>query len=84
VLLRFHRSELERQRDMLRAVPRWYLLPLVPGIATAIVVRWEPLVDLGAAAIAFGMFYLIWRLNRWGAKQLDVQAQASALEDAIR
>jgi len=28
----FHRGELERQRDLLRTVWRWYLGPLVPGI----------------------------------------------------
>ena len=28
----FHRRELERQRDLLRTVWRWYILPLVPGI----------------------------------------------------
>jgi hypothetical protein len=31
--LAFHRRELERQRDLLRSVPRWYLAPLVPGLA---------------------------------------------------
>jgi hypothetical protein len=31
--LAFHRCELERQRDLLRSVPRWYLTPLVPGLA---------------------------------------------------
>ena len=29
-LLRFHQAEIARQRDVLRAVPYWYLLPLVP------------------------------------------------------
>jgi FtsH-binding integral membrane protein len=28
----FHRRELERQRDLLRNVWRWYLLPFVPGM----------------------------------------------------
>jgi hypothetical protein len=30
----FHRAELERQRDALRGVWKWYLGPLVPGLAT--------------------------------------------------
>lgn len=30
--LSFHRQELERQRDLLRGVWNWYLLPFVPGI----------------------------------------------------
>ena len=29
----FHRAELARQRDLLRGVWAWYLLPLVPGLA---------------------------------------------------
>ena len=28
----FHRRELERQRDLLRTVARWYMGPLVPGV----------------------------------------------------
>jgi hypothetical protein len=28
----FHRNELQRQRDLLRGVRTWYLLPLVPGL----------------------------------------------------
>jgi hypothetical protein len=31
--LDFHRAELERQRDLLRGIWSWYLLPLVPGLA---------------------------------------------------
>ena len=30
----FHRAQLERQRDALSGVWRWYLGPLVPGLAT--------------------------------------------------
>ena len=29
----FHRRELVRQRDMLRSVWRWYIAPIVPGLA---------------------------------------------------
>jgi hypothetical protein len=29
----FHRRQLERQRDALRSVWKWYLAPLIPGIA---------------------------------------------------
>jgi hypothetical protein len=35
--LSFQRRELERQRDLLRSVPRWYLAPLVPGLAVLFV-----------------------------------------------
>ncbi|WP_437630351.1 hypothetical protein [Sorangium sp. So ce854] len=34
----FHRRALARQRDLLRAVPRWYLGPLVPGLVVLLVV----------------------------------------------
>jgi len=33
----FQRRELERQRDLLRSVWRWYLAPLIPGLAVLIV-----------------------------------------------
>jgi hypothetical protein len=33
--LEFHRAELVRQRDLLRSVWLWYLLPLVPGMFVA-------------------------------------------------
>ena len=35
--LLFHRRELERQRDLLRGVWRWYLGPMIPGLAVIIV-----------------------------------------------
>jgi hypothetical protein len=31
-LIQFHRSSLERQRDLLRDIWRWYILPFVPGL----------------------------------------------------
>jgi uncharacterized membrane protein HdeD (DUF308 family) len=31
--IEFHRRELVRQRDMLRSVWRWYIAPIVPGLA---------------------------------------------------
>ena len=43
-IMEFHRRELVRQRDTLRAVWLWYLLPFVPGIALVMLSRWiEPL-----------------------------------------
>ena len=35
--LQFHRRELERQRDLLRGVWRWYLGPMVPGMVVLMV-----------------------------------------------
>ena len=39
-LLAFQRAELVRQRDALRAVPLWYLLPLTPCFVVMGVGRW--------------------------------------------
>jgi len=35
--LDFHRRELERQRDLLRTIWSWYLGPMIPGLAVAVV-----------------------------------------------
>jgi hypothetical protein len=73
--LEFHRVELERQRDALHAVWRWYLLPFVPGLAAGLVVTG---IDHGinAALIRVGAFFVltfvgIWALNKRGARKLD-------------
>ena len=39
-LIAFQRAELVRQRDAVRSVPLWYLLPLVPGFLMVGVARW--------------------------------------------
>ena len=76
--LEFHRRELERQRDLLRDVWRWYLLPFVPGllafVAPALMrhpeqwTRALPVMLLWPA-----MFYAIWRLNKRAADKLQSQ-----------
>ena len=77
--LEFHRRELERQRDLLRGVWKWYLLPLVPGILAVLAVsllhlppaKWVrtlPIVVFWAAG-----FYGIWRLNDRCADKLQRQ-----------
>ena len=77
--LEFHRQELERQRDLLRDVWKWYLLPLAPGllvfIGTLLLsqpvdkwIRMWPFVLLCAAG-----FYGIWKLNQRGANKLQRQ-----------
>ena len=37
--LEFHRVQLERQRDLLRSVWWWYLLPFVPGVVVMVIGR---------------------------------------------
>ena len=77
--LDFHIRELERQRNALRTVWLWYLLPFVPGFVAEIVmsavdrgVTW-PLIAFGAALPL--MFIGIWKLNESGARKLDRRIQ---------
>jgi Flp pilus assembly protein TadB len=80
--LDFHRKALARQRDALRTVWRWYLAPLVPGMAVmlagvyfnappamrAVVLHSILAWYLPCAVLVFGA---IWWLNMWGAKRLQ-------------
>jgi len=70
----FHRAELERQRDAIRGVWHWYLLPFVPGLAAGLAVT---AIDHGinatwnkTAAVFVLVFMGIWALNRRGARTL--------------
>lgn len=74
--LEFHRRQLERQRDLLRAVWWWYLLPFVPGFVVLEVgylqSRSGPasgVVGLGivGAAIMVGIHFL----NRYAADRIQ-------------
>jgi len=85
-VLRFHQREIARQRDILRAVPLWYLLPFVPGMVVSAASKWET--SGGGALIGIpiiiGVFALIWRLNVWGARWLDRQLHSvDALEGQL-
>jgi hypothetical protein len=80
-LLHFHRDEIERQRDVLRAVPWWYLLPLAPGMIAGALLKWDPVATPVALVVMAAIFYGIARLNAWGARWLDDKlAEARALE----
>ena len=77
--IEFHRMELERQRNLARAVWRWYLLPFVPGFAAVLVVTG---IDHGVNArlIGAGVFSVlvlvrIRALNKRGARKLDRKIQ---------
>ncbi len=91
----FHRSELMRQRDLLLAVWKWYLLPLVPGMTLFLLgllqsVLRQPasrahlgLIFLWFAVItAFcaGVFILVGWLNQLAAK--NIQRKIDALDAA--
>jgi hypothetical protein len=76
-LLRFHRGEIERQRNILRAVPYWYLLPFVPGLLVSIAHQTGEMgagALLGMPAIA-AIFAFVWWLNAAAARHLDTQLQ---------
>ncbi len=77
--IEFHRMEMERQRDAVRGVWNWYLLPFVPGLIAALVVT---AVDHGinGRVVGMGVFFIlifagIWALNKRGAQKLDRKIQ---------
>jgi hypothetical protein len=87
----FHRAELERQRDALRSVWKWYLGPLAPGLVTILgagcAAGFHRSIAAGAlATIAAGLVALLfWGvaiLNQKAAGQL--QKQIDALEPESR
>jgi hypothetical protein len=84
--IEFHRQSLERQRDALRSVWSWYLLPLVPGLAVFMLgagisqLTAHP-EHLGRAVMSFSVqvgvdavvFFGIWKLNQYAAGKLQAQ-----------
>ena len=75
----FHRTELERQRDALQSVWRWYLLPFVPGMIIFLIGRaienppgsWAPLNVTVLLCVA--VFFLVGKLNQRAARKLQHQ-----------
>ena len=80
--MEFYRGELARQRDFLRGIWRWYLGPLIPGLAWLVVAagaanpgrlpRVWPFLAGYALAIALA-FFLIARVNLNAAGKLQKQ-----------
>jgi hypothetical protein len=82
-LIDFHRQELIRQRDALRSIGSWYVLPFAPGLVLWFVAMWIGRVADGARPVqlAFSLgavfllvaavFALIWLLNLLGAARLQ-------------
>lgn len=84
--IEFHQQTLERQRDALRGVGSWYLLPLVPGLAvimigTAINQWTAHPVGMSHLVMGYGIvvslvgavFFAVWKLNQRGADRLQIQ-----------
>jgi len=82
--LEFFKRELERQRDLLQNVGKWYLGPLVPGLAiiTIASARSNPghlrhfalFLALYSLIVAF-IFVSIWKFNRRAARKLQRQIE---------
>lgn len=82
-----HRRELVRQRDALRSVWRWYLMPFVPGIVVftlgtsigtgASLPAWAVVLS-SAVSLSFvgAVFFGVWALNAYAARKLDEQIKA--------
>ncbi|WP_052768968.1 hypothetical protein [Aurantiacibacter marinus] len=80
-VLEYQRRELVRQRDALASVFRWYLLPLMPGMAIMMLApllstapaQWAmpPATALLAMASVVAVFAGIYVLNKWGARKLQ-------------
>jgi len=76
--LQFHRSELERQRDFISHIWRWYLGPLIPGmvVLTLASARADSSAHglvrmaIADAIMAFSVI-LVWRLNVRAARCLQ-------------
>jgi hypothetical protein len=86
--LNYYRSELERQRDLLRRVWSWYLAPLIPGLA--LLIGWSlfsapPARRWYVAAymvVAAALFWGIAHLNKRAAQRLDRRImELNAMED---
>lgn len=84
-LVAFHRLELERQRDLLRSVWRWYLWPLIPGLLVLFIdgaleaAGSEPEARAPLAisgAICALLFIGIGWLDRLAARKLDDEIRA--------
>jgi len=84
--IEFHRKSLERQRDALRTVWSWYLLPFVPGLSVLAIgsilsQRAAHPGNLGQLVISIlasqgiipAVFFAIWKLNRRAADRLQTQ-----------
>jgi hypothetical protein len=67
----FYRRELEKQRDLARNVWKWYLGPLIPGMALLVI--WGRRNTLPFATLSVVAFWTIDRMNRRAARSLEQQ-----------
>jgi hypothetical protein len=76
----FHRKELERQRDFFRGSLRWYLGPLIPGLAVIVAagalanpgrLAHPKLFVGGYAIVTAAAFFAVWRYHQRCARRLQ-------------
>jgi hypothetical protein len=78
----FYRKELERQRDLLRSVWLWCLLPFVPGLVVFHVGLLQQALEQPNASAHMGVIgatyavtvvlgAVVWKLNHWVARKLQ-------------
>lgn len=83
-VLQFHRGELARQRDSLRAVWLWYVAPVVPGLLLFLGGRqienghWQP----GVVVVVAGVMAGVVGINRRAASRL--QREIDALDELTK
>jgi len=87
----FQRRELERQRDLVSNVWRWYLGPMIPGLVVTLAAVWranphrlkysEILIGLYVVLIAAAFWFVAW-LNKRAARRL--QCRIDQLNDLAR
>lgn len=82
-LVDYHRRQLMRQRDMLRSVWLWYLLPFIPGMTLVMMGRWfqfhapgrslawDHEIILLASAVVVLFFAIVWLINALAAMKLQ-------------
>lgn len=79
--LEFYRRELQKQRDLLQDIWKWYLGPLIPGMTLLVIWgvltapparRWFP---SAYAVFCVALFWAIGQLNFRAARQLDRQIE---------
>jgi hypothetical protein len=79
--LEFYRRELEKQRDLLQDIWKWYLGPLIPGMALLVIGailnapperRWFP---SAYALFCVALFWGIGQLNFRAARRINQQIE---------
>ena len=75
----FYRRELERQRDALSSVWKWYLLPITPGLAAtwldAVSPRGFGVLAAAMLGVIAVLWYVIWDANRRVALRLGQRVE---------